>query len=75
MGAMQLPPDGEPIVLMKDKQTIGGYSQIGCLAYLDIAKLSQCKSGTKVRFAPIELNSIEQEFKEYLKFFAVKIAR
>ena len=75
MGAIQLPPDGEPIVLMKDKQTIGGYSQIGCLAYLDIAKLSQCKSGTKLRFAPIELNSIEQEFKEYLKFFAVKIAR
>ena len=69
MGAIQLPPDGQPIVLMKDKQTVGGYPLIGCLAYTDIAKLAQCKPGTKLTFEPAALTSLEQELKGYLDFF------
>ena len=74
MGAIQLPPDGEPIVLMKDKQTVGGYPQIGCIAHLDIAKLSQCRPGTTLKFESVELLFLEQELKNYLEFFAVTIA-
>lgn len=56
-GAVQIPPDGQPIVLMNDRQTIGGYPKIGTVLSLDCHKLSQMTAGSKVRFEAI---SIEQ---------------
>ena len=41
MGAIQVPADGQPIVLMNDRQTIGGYPKIGSVLSLDIAALAQ----------------------------------
>ena len=46
LGAIQLPKDGQPIVLMKDRQTMGGYPQLGCVAYLDLPLLAQSMPGT-----------------------------
>ncbi len=71
LGSIQLPPNGDPIVLLKDKQTVGGYPQIGCIARVDIAKLSQSKPGTSLKFVPVEMVSLEQELKEYIEFFAI----
>ncbi len=71
VGAIQLPKDGQPIVLMKDRQTIGGYPQIGCVAYLDLAKLSQSTPGSKVSFMPVKVGAIESELRTYLSFFNV----
>ncbi|MBL4940900.1 MAG: biotin-dependent carboxyltransferase [Colwellia sp.] len=56
-GAVQIPADGQPIVLMNDRQTIGGYPKIGAVSSIDTAKLSQLNQGGKVRFEAI---SIEQ---------------
>ena len=56
-GAVQIPADGQPIVLMNDRQTIGGYPKIGSVIPLDTGKLSQLKPGTQVQF---EETSIEQ---------------
>ncbi len=74
VGTIQLPKDGQPIVLMKDRQTIGGYPQIGCVAYLDLAKLSQSRPGNRVSFLPVEVGALESEFKTYLNFFNVSYA-
>lgn len=52
-GAIQLPPDGQPIVLLNDRQTIGGYPKIGSALSLDVARLTQLTSGCSVHFAPI----------------------
>lgn len=71
LGAIQLPPDGQPIVLMKDRQTMGGYPQIACVAYLDIAKLSQCKPGTQVNFQAVDVEDLSTEMETYLEFFAI----
>ncbi len=49
-GAIQVPSDGQPIVLMKDRQTIGGYPKIGCLSALDAGQLAQRGPGARVRF-------------------------
>lgn len=49
-GAIQVPSDGQPIVLMKDRQTIGGYPKIGCLSALDAGRLAQRGPGAAVRF-------------------------
>ena len=53
LGAVQIPPDGQPIVLMHDHQTIGGYPKIGSVLSLDLARLAQLKAGDKINFAAI----------------------
>ncbi|MEH6581774.1 MAG: biotin-dependent carboxyltransferase family protein [Halioglobus sp.] len=56
-GAIQVPADGQPIVLLNDRQTIGGYPKIGSALSLDAAKLSQLTPGAKVNFAPISIHT------------------
>lgn len=55
-GAIQIPPDGQPIVLLNDRQTIGGYPKIGSVLSLDIPKLTQRLAGTKIRFEAISID-------------------
>lgn len=57
LGAIQVPADGQPIVLLNDRQTIGGYPKLGSVLSLDIGKLAQLLPGSKLRFEAI---SIEQ---------------
>jgi len=52
LGAVQVPPDGQPIVLLNDRQTIGGYPRLGALSPLAVARLAQCLPGDEVRFRP-----------------------
>jgi len=52
-GAIQIPADGQPIVLLNDRQTIGGYPKIGSALSLDAARLAQLRPGGIVNFAPI----------------------
>jgi len=54
-GTIQLPPDGNPIVLMADRQTIGGYPRIGEVASADLPLLAQLKPGDTLRFECITL--------------------
>ncbi|MGK9064576.1 5-oxoprolinase subunit C family protein [Stutzerimonas chloritidismutans] len=60
LGAIQVPPDGQPIVLMNDRQTIGGYPRLGALTPLAVAQLAQCLPGTEVRFQPVGLAVAQQ---------------
>lgn len=49
-GTVQLPPDGQPIVLMADAQTHGGYPRIGHVIRADWPRLAQLRPGEKIRF-------------------------
>lgn len=49
LGAVQVPPDGQPIVLLNDRQTIGGYPRLGALSPMAAARLAQCLPGQEVR--------------------------
>ncbi|WP_461480438.1 5-oxoprolinase subunit C family protein [Porticoccus sp.] len=60
LGAVQLPPDGQPIVLMCDRQTIGGYPKLGSVISVDLAQLAQLPPGGKVNFAPISVEQARQ---------------
>lgn len=53
-GAVQIPPDGQPIVMLNDCQTIGGYPKMGSVLSLDCDKLAQAQSGTRLIFEPID---------------------
>lgn len=52
-GAIQVPGDGQPIVLRADCQTSGGYAKIGCVIAADLARLAHAAPGDAMRFAPV----------------------
>jgi len=54
-GAIQIPADGQPIVLMNDRQTIGGYPKIGAVIALDTSRLAQLSPGAAVHFTAISM--------------------
>ncbi|MCB8889170.1 biotin-dependent carboxyltransferase family protein [Vreelandella malpeensis] len=66
LGAVQIPPDGQPIVLMNDRQTIGGYPRIGALTPGACARLAQCLPGTRVRLAPISATQAQMNHRRQL---------
>jgi biotin-dependent carboxylase-like uncharacterized protein len=68
-GAVQIPPDGQPIVLLRDRQTIGGYPKIGCVARLDCARLSQCSPGSLVSFEFADIDQVQAERRLFDRFF------
>jgi len=50
MGSVQVPGHGQPIVMLADRQTTGGYTKIGVVCTVDLGNLAQRLSGQKVRF-------------------------
>ena len=54
-GTVQVPPDGQPIVLMADAQTIGGYPQLAHVINVDLPLLAQLRPGDTVRFRVVAL--------------------
>ncbi|MDB5984009.1 MAG: allophanate hydrolase [Pseudomonas sp.] len=69
LGAIQVPPDGQPIVLLNDRQTIGGYPRLGALTPLSLARLAQRLPGTTVRFKPMMQTTAHQQHVRYLQRF------
>jgi len=52
-GAIQIPGDAQPIILLADRQTTGGYAKIGVIASVDLALVAQASPGATVRFERI----------------------
>jgi biotin-dependent carboxylase-like uncharacterized protein len=69
LGAVQVPPDGQPIVLLNDRQTIGGYPRLGALTPLALARLAQCLPGDRVRFTPVMQERAWHDHINYLKSY------
>ena len=66
-GAIQVPADGQPIVLLTDYPTIGGYPKIANIISADYNLLIQKTPGEKIFFKLIELREAEQLYKEHIK--------
>lgn len=71
LGGIQVPPDGQPIVLLNDRQTIGGYPRLGALTPLALARLAQCLPGEKLRLVPVVQEMAHRQHVEYLRRFAL----
>jgi len=65
-GAIQVPADGQPIILLTDYPTIGGYPKIANVTSVDYDLLIQKIPGEKIFFKLIELHEAEQLYKEHL---------
>lgn len=68
-GAIQVPKDGQPIVLLKDRQTIGGYPKIGSVLSIDCFKLSQIKPNTMIQFEEISLLQAQEKLRKFYSSF------
>ena len=62
---MQVPPDGNPIILLSDHGTIGGYPKLCVVISADYDKLVQTPPGSKIRFKEIDLKNAENLYRLY----------
>ncbi len=59
-GTIQLPPDGRPIVLLADAQTVGGYPRLGYVIAADLPRMAQLRPGDAVRFETVDVDEAER---------------
>ena len=65
-GTIQVPADGNPIILLSDHGTIGGYPKIAVVISVDLDKISQMTPGTKIKFKEVNLKEAENLYKNHL---------
>lgn len=64
-GAIQVSNQGQPIVLLADRQTTGGYAKIGTVISCDLPKLAQAMPGAAVHFAPVTVEAAQQALRQW----------
>lgn len=69
LGAIQVPPDGQPIVLMRDRQTIGGYPKLGTVLSTDIEKIGQAMPGQTIQFQLSDIKTAYEARVQREQFF------
>jgi len=55
LGSIQVPGDGQPIALLVDRQSTGGYTKVATVCSFDIGRLGQVKPGQRLRFRALTL--------------------
>ncbi|MBE0673350.1 MAG: hypothetical protein IH591_01690, partial [Bacteroidales bacterium] len=60
IGTIQVPGDGQPIILMADRQTSGGYARIASVITVDLTLLAQLRPGNIIRFRETTLDRARQ---------------
>jgi len=63
-GTVQLPPDGQPIILLADAQTVGGYPVIGHVIAADLPLVAQLRPGDLVRWRPAMIDEAHRALRE-----------
>jgi antagonist of KipI len=69
LGGIQVPASGEPIILMAERQTTGGYPRIGTVASVDLPTLSQALPGSVIRFKEISIEEAQALYMRRKKIF------
>lgn len=67
-GAIQVPSDGKPIIMMADRQTTGGYTKIANVISADLPVLAQCMPGEKVVFEQVSVAHAQELYLEELAY-------
>jgi allophanate hydrolase subunit 2 len=69
LGSVQVPGDGQPIVLLVDRQSTGGYTKVATVGSFDIGRIGQVKPGQRLRFRAVdvaEAHRLRREFERSL---------
>jgi len=64
-GAIQVPADGNPIIMLADHGTIGGYPKIGVVISADLDRVGQLTPGSIIKFKEVSLEEAQNIFKAY----------
>ena len=64
LGAVQVPAQGRPIIMLADHQTAGGYAKIAHVISVDIPVVAQKKTGDSLRFAAVSMQHAQQLYRE-----------
>lgn len=64
LGGIQVPGEGQPIVLLVDRQTTGGYTKLATVISVDIGRIGQTKPGHRVRFRRVTLAEAHAALRE-----------
>ncbi|GAM14105.1 biotin-dependent carboxyltransferase family protein [Mesobacillus selenatarsenatis] len=70
-GGIQVPSNGQPIILMAERQTTGGYARIATVISVDLPLLAQAMPGTKIGFAEITIKEAQELYRKQRKLFNV----
>lgn len=70
-GSIQYTPNGETLILLKDRQTIGGYPSLGCIAHQSAFALSQRRADTKINFIIRDVLEAQKNLKRFYQFFGL----
>ncbi|MCA1032166.1 biotin-dependent carboxyltransferase family protein [Bacillus timonensis] len=71
LGGIQVPSNGQPIILLADRQTTGGYTRIGTVISVDISKIAQLPVGGTIQFDACSIEDAHEAYikrEKYLKF-------
>ena len=66
-GSIQVPTNGQPIIMLADRQTTGGYTKIGTVISVDLPKLAQSLPGYKVHFVRVGIQLAQELYLRRLK--------
>lgn len=69
LGAIQVPANGLPIILLNDRQTIGGYPKLGAVVPRSLDALAQRQPGSSLWFRPVALHDAQKREQSFLRFF------
>ncbi len=64
-GCIQIPGSGQPLVLLMDCQTTGGYPKIATMITADLARFAQTRPGGQVRFSPVSVEAAHHLYCSY----------
>jgi KipI family sensor histidine kinase inhibitor len=64
LGALQVPPDGQPILSFVEHQTTGGYPQLACVIAADLHRVGQLRPRDEVRFKEVSLAEADEALRE-----------
>jgi allophanate hydrolase subunit 2 len=67
LGAIQVIGEGQPIVLLADRQSTGGYTKIGTVCSFDIGRLVQVKPGGRLRFRRVTVTEAHAMLRQSLR--------
>jgi KipI family sensor histidine kinase inhibitor len=70
-GAVQIPKNGKPIMMMRDAQTAGGYPKIAVIITPDVSTLGQAKTNDIIEFSKITIQQAHEKISKYYKFLNI----
>lgn len=64
LGAVQIPANGKPIIMLADRQTTGGYAKIAVVTKIDIPRVAQTRVGGKLRFKAVDVEDAQKSLRK-----------